>query len=415
MQLNLRRFSFDPETPPVREPVAVPLRPVAPVEMPRAIAVAQTGCLRRFANDGMSSRLPAELPSGAFRLAWQVDLDERFPATSVLCHGNRILTHGALRWDLRDSRGRPIKDGPAGAGDVRLAPEHACFYTVDRSGFLCAFGERGEGLDFQSPLLFADKYMRHFIAVHRRRVTIAGVEVPQSAHEDPDTAPRESIVESFEIPEPPPVDETGLLESTTAAANLIMDTLRLLPASADGWLALAAPDTLLLLDPMLEVRIAVASAFEPIAMSMDERRGLYLAVRAGERDQLWRLGERGELYFAFGIPRGVGEILCPPVVGFDHTAHLVSEQMIVAVDQLGNLRWARPAQARFLGAFTTANDRLLVTDGNEIAAYDERGQRHTLYDLPGESFTSPAVLNEHGEILVLCGNRLLCLTRARGS
>jgi hypothetical protein len=52
------------------------------------------------------------------------------------------------------------------------------------------------------------------------------------------------------------------------------------------------------------------------------------------------------------------------------------------------------------GAVVTANDQLLVSVGSMLLAFDEKGERRTLYAFEGEELVTQPILTERERIIV---------------
>ena len=60
----------------------------------------------------------------------------------------------------------------------------------------------------------------------------------------------------------------------------------------------------------------------------------------------------------------------------------------------------RAANADVAGAVVTADDLLVVSEGDSLTAWDAQGQRRVIHTLPGESLATAPVLLADGDVLV---------------
>ncbi|MBM4440877.1 MAG: hypothetical protein FJ027_10665 [Candidatus Rokubacteria bacterium] len=382
--------------------------------VPDARPSGRGGVSRRFANDRLNGRVGVELPRGTWEVAWQVDLDPRYPADALLAADERILILSPLQWSLLDGRGRPLARGPRGGSDVVLAADRGLFHEVDAFGAWTARSLADGTTRYHTLLPNGASFARYFVVAHQTRHVAVGIEQPLGAHDGEGRAPRETLIEAFSAPEPIETDETAMLRSATESAELRLDTLKTAAAHDDGMLVLALADTVLWLDLKLQPVAAFEDRFAPEMLSLDETRTAYLVAETGTRHQLSAITSAGERLYMFELPKRLVPLRQPPIVGYDHGVYLLSERMIVALAADGEIRWARPAAAGFAGGFVTGNGQLLASDGGEVVAFDEDGQRRSLYAFVGERRLTSPVLTDAGEILVASEKVLYCLVRRPG-
>jgi hypothetical protein len=148
-----------------------------------------------------------------------------------------------------------------------------------------------------------------------------------------------------------------------------------------------------------------------MAFSLDEAARIYLVVQNGERIALWLLTPEGEQVYACEFPPGLTTVAGPPIVSHDHVAYVISGQQILAVAPDGKIEWMRSAHGSLAGATVTADDYLLVSDGDSLVALNRRGDRHVLYSITGAPLSTPPILTAGGQLLAASGTALYCLAR----
>src|SRR4051812_35386332 len=124
------------------KPVSVPGVPIRPVDvhlpLPAAPPPGGAGCPRLFCTDGLTSRLPAALPTDGWKVRWRAPFVPDFAAATVIQDGDRVLVYGGGSWRLYDLGGKPLKDGRNGSSGVVLDAPSKQFYFVNLNGFLAA-------------------------------------------------------------------------------------------------------------------------------------------------------------------------------------------------------------------------------------------------------------------------------------
>ncbi|HWM89375.1 MAG TPA: hypothetical protein VN493_01265 [Thermoanaerobaculia bacterium] len=392
--------------------VLTPLRPAtgaAPIE--RAAPTPELVVRRTFVNDEKSSRLPWAAALGLraapapFEIAWRAPLEPATKPSSLLWWRDRVLVEGDQSWQLFSLDGSPVKSGFLGESGVVLDPQRSVFYFADSGGFIAA-GRLSDGRnDFRVGLLTGKNHGRSFIAQRADRMITVSTRLHVDQHSLP---PISTVVEVTEIGHPGERRSFGDPNEPLPVADLARETVLLLAAMQGGKVTLATNDRVYRADLDLKIELALTGSFTPDALSLDETGRIYLAVEAQGRRVLWLISPAGELLYSFELPPGFGSVLGPAVVGFDHAAYLLGERHVVAVTPEGHLKWARRHRGRPAGAVVTADDWLLVADGNELAAYDEDGQRHSLYTFPEPLQTAP-LLTSNGEYLLATATHLYCL------
>jgi hypothetical protein len=151
--------------------------------------------------------------------------------------------------------------------------------------------------------------------------------------------------------------------------------------------------------------------FEPLALSVDRAKRIYVVVRAEAAAALWVITPEGERVLSVPIRGGNDLGAHPPVVGYAHRVHLFVDSRIVTVGPTGAVLWEQALEGAFGGAIVTADDELVASEGSSVSAFDGTGRRRVLQRFPDGSVRTPPVLTASGSILVATERDLYCLTR----
>lgn len=391
---------------PVRAAAAVPV-------LKRAEPIRDGAVLRPFVNFESNSRIPYMLRPGhstaalKFRIDWQAQLFESFQPICILVRGDRLIAQGEFAWQLMDRTGLIVATGPLRHSDVTIDPAMPVFYAADMVGDLVALNLSDGKEDFRIPLSFGEIYRRSFVARYKERLVTVGSETPLHP-EAPD--PTTCGIEVADLSDLNMDPLLGTRKSEVPSGLLINSTLLLSAVHGDA-VTLASHQGVYVLSFDLRFQKILTGPFMPLSMSLDEEGRIYLLVKAEERTALWLLKDNGELLYSFELPREFGELSAPPVVGYDHTAYLVSPQQILAVKSSGKLSWSESVPEGIAGAVVTADDALLVSAGKGIIAFDATGKKYLLHAFSDEPLKTPPVLMENGGILVASPTKVYFLKR----
>jgi outer membrane protein assembly factor BamB len=137
---------------------------------------------------------------------------------------------------------------------------------------------------------------------------------------------------------------------------------------------------------------------------------IYLVVFHEERLNLWLVNSDGEKAYAVELPKEVGNIYYPPIIGYDHRVYLLSDKRLMAFNSRGDFIWEYKTQSEIAGAVITADNQLLLTIGSELGAFEANGRYKMLYEFEGESLQTPPTLTSNSELLVASRSNFYCLT-----
>jgi hypothetical protein len=393
-------------TPPTRE-----IRPAAAAKaLPPAAPSGVGGYPMAYANESRNSRTSQTLPAGDWRVRWRVSVKTEPGPVLVLQQGNRILVR-AVDWQLLDPDGGVLAMGPAGGGPIVLDAAHGLFYRFLPTAFLAAARLSDGHQVFLSSPAYGEGYSRIFMARHADRLVTAAIERALDPHGG--RQPSHSLFEALDLHEPFDTTELGLLKSATSPGELHIGSVDLVAAATANSIVAAVPDCIFLAGWDMTVRLALTGTFDPVLMSLDEANRIYLVVRSGQRFALWLVNPDGERLYAIDLPESVPQPSGPPIVASDHTVYLIAGSQVIAVAPDGKLNWLKAAPGHIGGAIVTADDQLLLAEGDSITAWDRLGQRRVVHAFPGEKLTSPPVLASNGDLLVASQGSLFCLSRLK--
>ena len=393
-------------TPPTRE-----IRPAAAARaLPPAAPSGVAGYPMAYGNESRNSRASQPLPAGDWRVRWRVSVKAEPGPVLVLQQGNRILVR-AVDWQLLEPGGGVLAAGPAAGGPIVLDAAHDLFYRFLPSAYLAAARLSDGHQAFLLSPAYGDSFSRVFMARHGDRLLMAAVERPLDPHGG--RQPSRSLFEAVDLREPFETTGLGLLKSVSSPGELRIGSVGLVAAATANSIVAAVPDCIFLAGWDMIVRLALTGTFDPVRMSLDEAGRIYLVVRSGQRFALWLVDPDGERLYAVDLPESVPEPSGPPIVAPDHTAYLIAGSQVIAVAPDGKLNWLKAASGRVAGAIVTADDQLVLAEGDAITAWNRLGQRRVVHVIPGEQLNSPPVLASNGDLLVASQGSLFCLSRLK--
>ena len=397
---------------PVRMPASPePIRPAAaPLVAAKASPAADAAVIRRFVNDERNSRLarPVGPATAAWAVRWKAELPGTLRPTELLAAGERIVVRGGNLWQLLGVNGRELATGPVGRSPVTLDPLHGLLFAADQSGQLDGYRLSDGQLAMRLALRFLQRHERLFVARRDARLIAMSREFTTDSNKP---TPEKTMIEMLRLSEPPKSwNEPG---GPRVSKDLVRESATMVAALNGDSIALAIDDGVYLLDTELQVRGALTGSFLPLEMSLDEAGRIYLLVVAQGQTALWLMSPRGERWYSFVFPPGTGNVVRPPIVGYDHTAFIVTAGRILSVAPDGKLNWMRAAAGAIVGAAVSADDLLITSEGNALTAWDAQGQRRVLYEFAGETLATAPAMTADGDLLVATRTAVYRLARAK--
>ncbi|MCK6556315.1 hypothetical protein L6Q96_17305 [Candidatus Binatia bacterium] len=354
--------------------------------------------VRFLASPALNARLPGRLDAGKWAVRWRYIADPPAPTVAVLRAGDRVLVHAGGAWVLLNRDGVRIARGASGRGALFIDSGSATFYALTPASALEARQLSDGDLRFQNALPYSESFAWPLIVADAVRLVAMANQLPMMSHQlrRPDT----SVVQLIELGSPLVVDEFKLLQSLTRFEALQIRDPELRFAAAGDLIAAAGRNLLLFLSTNLELKAAYIAEFQPVLMSMDEAGWVYPIVQTADGRALWVVTPEGKRVLRIALPGDAGNLVQPPVVGYDHRIYLLTKEAVTVYSPTGELLWRTPVPGGIVGGGITLNGMLLVTAGAAISALDPAGKLERLYRLDGESITTPPVYTAHREILV---------------
>jgi outer membrane protein assembly factor BamB len=372
---------------------------------------------RPFANAMRNSRLPHVSGTGFRKIQWQADLDSSSHPRFVLNGGGRVLVQKDFAWELFDDRGSRIIRGGSGAGDIFLDGENGLFYTTDQDGLVVARKLLDGKEAYAFFPMFGSGYDRTVLAREKRNVWVIGIEIPQVSHSA--SRPAEyTVMEVQDLGDSLKKDEDGILISNLRVATLIARPVPLLTAMTGSKLVLGAPDHVYVADERLTVTGDLTFTGTPETMSLDEEGRIYLVAQIEDENKhmvrvLMVVSPDGSELLRTRLSGRSGNVIAPPLVGYDHMTYLLQGDTIVAVGPEGSIRWETFAGGSIAGAVATGDGKLLVSAGSIIASYGGNGERDVQFALEGEHWATPPVITAGGKLIAASDKKLYCLEARR--
>ncbi|MEZ0227669.1 MAG: hypothetical protein ACAI25_03535, partial [Planctomycetota bacterium] len=325
-----------------------------------------------------------------------------------------------------DGEGRTVGEGnhPAFArGELLLTPASSQLLASNPFGYLVAWRLEDSRADWFCEASGGQGFRRDIIARDGDAILLAGhLERldPHGAHShDGDShggdshVPRDTRLEVIDLGSPIEMKKIYVVSRQTKA--LVQLEIERAPVAASRTaLVVGSKGRLVFHDPS---SLAVRAELEledpelvPLAFSLDEADRVYLVARADAADDpharpsLQLLTPGGERAYFFELD---DLVVAPPVVGFDHRAHVVSDGQIVAYEPWGDLAWKVPLVPAGMTALPGAT--LLVGAGDAVIAIDGQGERVTLASFDGEKVAAAPIVTPAGDVLVATRSALYAL------
>lgn len=368
-------------------------------------APVEESAVRLFVNDRMNSRQSHALGSNVLAAAAHFDAEPTFAPAYLVESRERVAVQGQAAWQILDSGLNPVRRLTGGAGHVILFEDEGIAYVPDQVGLLTAYS-LVEGKEiYSAPLIYGSDFERTWFTRRGSRLFVASVEKMVDPHSD--QMPELSTLEVAEVGELE-FDGLGTMITAPSQANLIRKAQWVVAATSDETIVTGFEDHLFLMDWDLRIHQDFTGEFLPISLSLDEAGAMYLCVEerdSDDRPSFWVVQPDGGRTVQFPLEKPCQDLIAPPIVGYEHTAHLLSKDGVIAVAPSGEARWARSAEGGFAGAVVTADDQLVASDGNQLVAFDQHGQRRVLFESE-EPLVTPPLLTGPGEVLVASPSRL---------
>ncbi len=397
-----------------RVPIEVPITPqpirdreIVPSPV-KAGAERSPAVLHSAVNNERNSRIPVLLawpltPKSPTSLRWNSPLPHDLKPLALLMSADRLAIQAVGQWALFDLKGQYIAARRLIKSGLALDPERAVLIAGNADGDLDTWRLKDGGREANIRLLKERNMDRRFLGPQYPKLIVTSVETDLDVHAAPVQKSMIEVVDLGGAPGSPAAHPLVL-------RNLMCETSQLMTALGGDFMAAAAKNCVYILNFDLKFLKALAGDFAPLAISLDERGQIYLMVQSGGKVALWLLTQAAERLWTFSVPPECVRLLIPPVIGYDHSVYLVSEGAIVSLGPDGKLRWQRSTAGHCAGAIVTADDRLVTSEGSQLAAWDAEGKRQVLFDC-GEKLATPPVLTPAGDLIVASDAHMFCIAR----
>jgi hypothetical protein len=224
---------------------------------------------------------------------------------------------------------------------------------------------------------FGSNFVRPLIARHNNRFVLAGVELEGGPHRP--IPANLSVIEYDDLAPQLKTDETGLLFSISATGRLLVKTTKLVAAMHGDTVVFAVPNCVYLATSDMKPKSAFNGDFEAVTLSLDETGRIYLVTLQHSGRALMILSPEGNRVGEYSFQPEMGELIAPPIVGYDHRVFLVSSSRAIALDSAGKQIW-QAGTDRATGAAVTADGHLLNLSrlGGKCIRWAGPPQHHSL-------------------------------------
>jgi hypothetical protein len=365
---------------------------------------AGTGYIRPYGGFDSSSRLPAPLPAGAWKLAWKAELDPAFTPAFVLAGGKHVAVQSDGAWQAFNAEGHATGEGRFVFGYTSLDERLGLLYAPKQSGFLGAYN-LADGLErFTMPMAYGSKFTRPLIARQGGTFVFVGVQLPSMGGKGP--KPDTTVIEVREVAQPIAIED-GMLR-LSRVESLIVTARKIVAAMSPGTIHFAVPGELVSAGLDLKIKGAYGDLFDPLVMSADEAGNVYMVVDVAPERHLWIIGPGGKQFARTEIKEEHKAVIQPPVIDYSHRVYLVTASTIGAYSLDGKLLWESIPGGRIAGATVTADDQLLVSTSLGVVAVRGADSSHPVVKMDGDSPLTPPVLTTEGRLLVAGRKTLYC-------
>ena len=400
-----RRVSFTTPQPvnlnpqPLREGNIAARPPSAAEEAPFAV--------RHFANNALNGRLAARLGNGSWGVRWSAALPS--DPLAIVRGESHIVCQWPGAWRLFNTAGAQVSEGTSGQSPAVVDPRANTFQLITpalswemrhlNSGEIVYRNQLPYNQDYSWPVLFRSG---------NRMVAFASIR-PGFGHAP--VQPGSSLLQLIELGTPLETDPSGLVKNLKRFEALLISCADARAAASGETIAMAAPNVLALFDTGLQVKTVYTGEFTPLQMSMDESGWMYVVVGSSGSRSLWVVtpeGLKAAVWRFPSPPSELGDVIQPPILGYDRRVYLLSRAELAALDGAGKLLWRKPVPGGATGAGVTMDGYVLVSASSAVLAFDPGGDHREIHR-SNAPLTTPPVYTSQREIVVGGSKQLLLL------
>lgn len=377
------------------------------------------GVLQPCTNNEQNSRIGFLLSLAhkkEFKICWKTEFKSGIGAEYILWAKDRIFIEKADGTTTLFSKAGTVIKELVLARDLLLDPAGKLFYYLsypyDKG--LLEVGRFSDGASINQIRL---TYVPYFGSLNLKHGPIListcmfqdenENEDELADHRDEMRGPNSTLIQAIDIRKSSYDSFLGLEMIGEDVGSIWYPSLNLIEAMHGDTLTIAVKNYVFRLDSRLKFQQAFTDTFRPLSMSLDEAGRIYLLVQKDGQDKFWLITNEGERAYEYNMPESFE--YRTPVIGYDHTAFLISKKQIIAITQNGKMSWSAQAASCFSQAFATLDGFLLLKDGNEVIAFDKAGKRNVLFTFENDVPTTAPVLTDKGEILIASEKFLYCL------
>jgi len=388
------------------------LRRAALPAPPPAAASGPPSYAQPYANERQNGRVGAPMLVPLARL-WRTELAAPGKARQVLAAGATIVVQSST-WQSFGPQGQALATSRSGAGPMYVNGAAGIVYSLDPNGFVAAHAATTGKREFIVMPGLGDNASFVYLLGRGRELLLAGASGPRGNFEQigatPPSAPLGpvSMLELVRLPENTQ-SAAGSLLTGARTSRLEVPAGRIVAARSDDIIVFAVEGAVFFVDRDLNPRAAYAVEGTPLALSLDEAGRAYLVLDTGGRRELRLITPGGDLGFATTLPSSTDRFPLPAVIGYDHRVFVASRNKLLALDPSGRELWSHDLPDKPAGLVIAPDGMLLVSEGEQLAAYDTHGKRSRLFDFPGERLATPAAVTSGGGLLLATDKALYSL------
>lgn len=366
-----------------------------------------------YLNTARNSRTNMSLGNHIWDIKWSIPVEAGFIPEHILISNDRIIVYGNGNWNLFNSEGKLLNSGLTGISEIFIDEEEMLFYFSDNNGLIQVRNLSDGSFQHSIFAMYGEDYYRSLILIKNNHLLISSIEYMDDPHGD--YTRNHSIIEVQDLGNPKVFDKNNYLVSANRLNTISVRSINVCNAFANGILVTALPDHIIISDLQLNVKRILKDNFVPLELCLDQSGLIYLVVNThnekGEiSNALWVISQHGERIINTAISSD-DQINYPPAAGYNGNIYLQYKNFVTAYNNSGELLWNNRTAGETGGVVVTADNLLLLSEGNLISAFDQSGERKFVFQIEDETFCTAPVLTNNNEIIVASDEKLYYLKR----
>ena len=363
------------------------------------------GMIRPYINDNLNSRINVKLPDGVWKVKWRSQFLKGLNPAFILQYKDRILAQGPDTWELFDIDGKQLIANSYGNSDVVIDPSNLLIYCSDKNSILHAFSLNDGQVAFILDDLYGVNYNRNFITRFDSVFIVLSNEQILDPHSS--DKPEITYIEKQNIGTNQHIDYLKILDTSKREKLEKRESGNALAAATGEVFVVAYENHIEFMDKSLSVIRSFKGKFVPVSMSIDSNAWVYIIVISEDKRNLIILDPNGNKINEFSLP--LTDNYKPPVVGFNNEVYVNLNNRIMAFSPQSGLIWEQYTN-KISGMVILPDNSLLVSEGEYIFAFDNKGSRKYIRDFQNGPLLTAPFISEKGEIFVADNTFLYCLT-----